>query len=247
MQQEEKLLKDYTEEEKGAYIAAIASIATADRTAGEEELDFLEALSDAAELSPEQKSNIRNAAMDASGKELKKNLDVLKGSELRFSLLTDLVAFAESDQQYTPEERANVEKIAWYLDISPEQFLTINQFVHKASSAEVSAEQIEQKGVGSLGMEDKFQKAGLNLGSITKGLLGIAGPMILASLVNRGLGGRRGGGLLGGLPGGGGMGGMLGGGGGMGGGLGSLIGMFNGGRGMRSTGGLLGRMFGGGF
>ena len=41
MGQEEKLLKDYSDTEKGAYIAAISSIATADRTAGEDELDFL--------------------------------------------------------------------------------------------------------------------------------------------------------------------------------------------------------------
>jgi uncharacterized tellurite resistance protein B-like protein len=265
MEQDEKLLKDYTDSEKGAYLSAIASIATADRTASEEELEFLEALADAAELSPEQKVNIREAAQDTSGRDLKTHLNVLKGSELRFSLLTDLVAFAESDQEYSPEERANVEKIAWYLDISPEQFSTINQFVQKAATTEVSEEQVQQQGFfGALGMDDKFKKAGLNMGSIAKGLLGIAGPMILASLVSRGLG-NRGGGLLGGMLGGsgggglggmlggagGGLGGMLGGGGGLGGmlggggGLGSIIGMLNGGRGIRSTGGLLGRMFGG--
>ena len=249
MQQEEKLLREYSDSEKGAYLAAIASIATADRTAGEDELDFLETLAEAAELSPEQKMSIKNAALDDSGKDLKNHLDVLKNSELKYSLLTDLVAFAESDQEYSPEERKNIERIAWYLDINPEQFSTINQFVQKAATADVNEEPSQQ---GLFGMEEKFKKAGLNFGSITKGLLGVAGPMILASLVSRGLGNRRGG-LLGGLTGGGGLGGMLGGsGGGLGGmlgggGLGSIIGMLNGGRGMRSTGGLLGRVLGGRF
>ena len=255
MESQEKLLRDYSDSEKGAYIAAIASIATADRTAGEDELEFLETLADAAELSQEQKMNIKNAALDDSGKDLKGHLEVLKTSELKYSLLTDLVAFAEADQEYSPEERANVERIAWFLDINPEQFSTINQFVQKASIA--GADETQQQGL--FGLEEKFQKSGLNIGSITKGLLGIAGPMILASLVSRG-GGRSGGGLggmLGGMLGGGGsggLGGMLGGGGsgGLGGmlgsgGLGSIIGMLNGGRGMKSTGGLLGKVLGGGF
>lgn len=270
---EEKLLKDYTDTEKGAYISAIASIATADRAASEDELDFLETLVEAADLSPEQRENVRNAAIETSEEDLRKNLDVLKGSELRFSLLTDIVAFAESDQDYSDAERSNIEEMARYLNINQEQLSTINQFVEKASTTEVSEEQVQQQGfLESLGMGDKFQKAGINMGSITKGLLGIAGPMILASLVSKGLGGRGGGGLggmLGGMLGGGragtnmqggglggmlggsggGLGGMLGGSGGIGsmlggGGLGSIIGMLSGGRGVKSTGGLLGRMFG---
>jgi uncharacterized tellurite resistance protein B-like protein len=246
MEQEEKLLKDYSDSEKGAYIAAIASIATADRTASEDELEFLDAIGDAAELSPEQKMQVKNAALDDSGSDLKPQLEILKNSELKYSLITDLIAFAESDREYSPEERDSVERIAWFLDIKPEQFSTINQFVQKAATAEETPQ--EQ---GLFGMEDKFQKAGLNLGSITKGLIGIVGPMILSGLVSRGLGRKGGGGLLGGMTGGG-LGGMLGGSGGLGnmlggGGLGSIIGMLNGGRGMKSTGGLLGRVLGGGF
>jgi uncharacterized tellurite resistance protein B-like protein len=247
MVQEEKSLKDYSDQEKGAYISAIASLATADRSAGEEELTFLDKLADAADLSPQQKINVHNAATDATGKNLKDNLDLLKGSELRFSLLTDLIAFAEADQNYSAEEKANIEKIAQYLEINGEQFATINQFVQKASTADVSEEQVKQQGfLGSLGMENKFKSAGINMGSISKGLLGMLAPMILGGMVSRGLGGRSGGGLggmLGGMLGGGGIGGMLGGA-GRGGGLGSLIGMLSGGRGIGSTGGLLGRMLG---
>ena len=60
-----------------------------------------------------------------------------------------------------------------------------------------------------------------------KTVLGIAGPLLLASMFNR----RRGMGFGGGM---------------MGGGIGSIISMLNGGRaGFGSTGGLLGRMLGG--
>jgi uncharacterized tellurite resistance protein B-like protein len=242
MTQQEKLLKDYSDNEKGAYISAIASIATADRTASEEELEFLETLADSAELSPGQKMNIKNAALNETGNDLKAHLEILKNSELKYSLLTDLVAFAEADQEYSPEEKANVERIAWYLEIKPEQYTIINQYVQNAALADTS----ETAPQGFPGMEEKFKNSGLNLGSITKGLLGVIGPLLLSRLVS---GGRRQGygglgGMLGGMNGGvsGGPGSILG-----SGGLGSIIGMINGGRGMSGAGNLLGKVLGGGF
>jgi uncharacterized tellurite resistance protein B-like protein len=242
MTQQEKLLKDYSDNEKGAYISAIASIATADRTASEEELEFLETLADSAELSPGQKMNIKNAALNETGNDLKAHLEILKNSELKYSLLTDLVAFAEADQEYSPEEKANVERIAWYLEIKPEQYTTINQYVQNVALADTS----ETAPQGFPGMEEKFKNSGLNLGSITKGLLGVIGPLLLSRLVS---GGRRQGygglgGMLGGMNGGvsGGPGSILG-----SGGLGSIIGMINGGRGMSGAGNLLGKVLGGGF
>ena len=54
MEQEEKLFKDYSDIEKGSYPGAIASIATADRIASEEELEYIQALADSAELSAQQ-------------------------------------------------------------------------------------------------------------------------------------------------------------------------------------------------
>lgn len=245
---EDKLLKDYDDQEKGAYISAIASLATADRTASEEEHEFLQALADSAELSGEQLSKITEAADDTTGQHLKSSLDVLKNSELRFSLLADLVAFAESDSHYSEEEKANIHKMAAYLNITQAQENTIKQFVQKASAANIPPGQAGEPGIlNALGMEDKFKSAGINVGSITKGLLTIAGPMILQRLLSgRGRGGSGGGlgGLLGGMLGG--QGGMLGGGtrnsGTGGGGLGSLISILSGGKGVGGAGGMLGRV-----
>jgi uncharacterized tellurite resistance protein B-like protein len=241
MEQSEKLLKDYTDVEKGAYIGAIASIATADKSASEEEMEFLDALADSAQLSPEQKETVRRAATELTGEELQKCLDVLKGSDLRFSLVTDLIAFAEADQNYSPEEKTNIEKIAQHLNINKQQFSLLDQFVKKTATTEVTPQQVQSQGfLGSLGMGDQFKSAGINMSSLTKGLLGVAGPIILAGLLRggrrRSMGGGYGGGLGGALGGG-----MLGG--GMrGGGLGSLIGMLSGGRGLGSTGGLFSRV-----
>jgi hypothetical protein len=55
MENNEPLLAGHTDQEKGAYLGAIASIATADRQASQEELDSLAELCDAARLNDQQK------------------------------------------------------------------------------------------------------------------------------------------------------------------------------------------------
>lgn len=242
MEQQELLLKDYSDQEKGAYLGAVASIATADHSASEEELEHLMALADSAGLSVEQKEAVRTAAIETSPDELRRSIEILRTSELRFSLVTDLISFAKADNHYSEEEKATIESIAKQLDINNQQFSLLDEFADKTSNVQAEPQQLEQHGfLSSLdldGLKDRLSKSGINVGSLTKGLLGVAGPMILAALVRKGLGGRSGGGL-GGM-----LGGLLGGGGSnsMGGGFGSLIGMLNGGRGFGKSGGLLGKI-----
>ena len=245
-QQQDVLLKNYTDMEKGAYLGAIASIATADHTASPEEIEYLMELADTAGLSEEQKQVVAKAATELTGEELKRCLDILKNSELRFSLMTDLISFAKADEHYSEQEQANIEKMAQHLNINHEQFSLLNEFTDKTThAAAVDPGTVQQQGflssLGLDGLNEKFSKSGINIGSLAKGLLGIAGPMILANMMRRGMGGRSGG--RGFSPfGQSGMGGM----GGLGnlGGFGSLIGMLNGGRGYSGTGGLLGKIFG---
>src|SRR5687767_6593117 len=108
---EKKLLEDYSDLEKGAYLGAISSIATADHAASQEEIEYIMALADSANLSDNQKAAVARAAKELTGDELKKCLDVLRTSDLKYSLVTDLITFAESDKNYSEEEKANVEKI----------------------------------------------------------------------------------------------------------------------------------------
>lgn len=266
MEQQQVLLKDYSDMEKGAYLGAIASIATADHSATEEELEYLMALADSAELSEEQKEVVVRAATELSADELKRCIEILKNSELRFSLVTDLISFAQADNQYTEQEKTNIENIAQQLNINKQQFSLLDEFAQKTNNEQVQ-EQVQTlaatgeqspddpgflSSLGLGGLESKFKNSGINMGSLAKNLLGFAGPMILGSLLSRGMRGRGGGGIggaLGGLAGGlgglgGGLGGLLrGGSGGFGGGFGSLIGMLSGGRGFGRSGGLLGRIF----
>src|SRR6476620_4600081 len=101
--EKQTILEGYSDLEKGAYLGAIASIATADRQATEEELTYIRELCEAADLSGEQTNLIERAATELSGEELNRCLDVLKGSDLKHSLITDMIAFAKSDGNYTIE------------------------------------------------------------------------------------------------------------------------------------------------
>jgi uncharacterized tellurite resistance protein B-like protein len=241
MEDKKRILEGYTDLEKGAYLGAIASIATADREAGEEEIAQLSLLSDAAGLSEQQKGFIIRAATGMSEEDLQRCLDVLKNSELRFSLVADLIAFAKSDGSYHGEEEKNIHKMADYLGVGEKQFSLLDQFTENASEATVEADPdspqpaTAQKFSAGAGLKEKMENAGIDSGSLMKGLLGIAAPLIIGSMLSGGMRRRGMGGFGGGMFGMGGYG---------GGGLGSIIGMLSGGRGLGSTGGLMGRMFG---
>ncbi|HEU0110238.1 MAG TPA: TerB family tellurite resistance protein [Flavisolibacter sp.] len=230
MHEDKKVLEGYSDREKGAYLGAIASIATADREATPEELDYISGLCDAADISETQKQAVLRSATDLSGKELTECLDVLKNSELRYPLITDLMAFAKTDDTYSEEEEENIHNIAEYLNVNQQQFSLLDEFADKAVTTRAPSEEIAQPGfLSSVGLKEKLDNAGINGSSLLKGLISIAGPMILSGMLSKGLGGRRAPGTGGGL---------------LGGGLGSLIGMLSGGRGFGSTGGLLGRVLG---
>ena len=181
---EKKLLKDYNDLEKGAYLGAISSIATADHSATDEEIEYIMALAESAELSTEQKQAVHRAATELTGQELKKCLDILKNSDLKYSLVTDLISFAESDKKYSDEEKANVEKISQYLGINEQQFNLLDQFVKKTAEMQPEPEEINKPNfLSKLGLDQKFKNSGINMSGLTKGLLSIAGPIILANLM----------------------------------------------------------------
>ncbi len=240
MEQSITILEGYSNLEKGAYLGAIASIATADQVATENEKEYLKLLCISANLTDDQTNLIIQVAeAQASDADLYRFLDVLKASELRFSLVSDLIAFAQSDNEYSEDEKQIVQKISEYLGVTQQQFSVLNQFTKKAveeapkqAEAIASEQTTTQSFLSSLGFGDKLKNAGINSSTLIKGALGILGPMLLSRMMrgrNRSGGGyNSGGGLFGGL------GGLFG-----GGLLGSLLG---GDRGFGNAGGLLSRI-----
>src|SRR6476469_728546 len=111
MVESNSILEGHADNEKIAYLGAIASIATADRQASDEELAYISGLCDAAGLAPGQSATVQKAATDMNGSELTKNLDVLKNSDLKFSLIADLMTYAKSDNDYNEDESESISRI----------------------------------------------------------------------------------------------------------------------------------------
>ncbi len=262
-QDQTTLLKDYSMEERGAYLAALATMASADGHASDEELEFLRLMGDAAELPENVQQEVVQIARNPSQISLQKCLDLLKNSQLRFSFITDIISFAKADGQYTPDEERHIQDIANYLGINQKQFSLLDQFVNTANDAQQKGEDTSSPAfVNKSGFGDMFKNAGISP-QMVQGMLGILAPIVISRMISGGhrrrhgmMGGMggMGGGLLGGLLGGGMMGGGMYRGGYGGSGLGSIIsilGGLNGRRGyggMRSggLGGLLGGILGGG-
>ena len=224
-----QLLQNYSEPEKTAYLSAIASLATADRQASGAETQFLQALAQQAGLSGGATQQVLAASQDASNQSIQQHLDVLKNSDLRFSLITDLISFARADGAYANDEEAMIGKMSQYLGINAEQKHTLETVVDQAATVPHDPQDPAKSGfLGGLG--DKLSSVGIPKGALMAGLLGVVAPMVISRVLGGGQsqsqGGSQGGGTLGGLLGGAahsGLGGMLGGllGGGM---LGGLLG-----------------------
>ncbi|GAB3315882.1 TerB family tellurite resistance protein [Hymenobacter humi] len=229
-----QLLQNYSEAEKTAYLSAIASLASADRQASGAETEFLQALAQQAGLSGGATQQVLAAAQDASNQSIQQSLDALKNSDLRFSLVTDLISFARADGAYANDEEAMISKMSEYLGINQQQKQTLETVVDQAETVAHDPQDPAKEGFFSR-IGDKLSSAGIPKNALMAGLLGVVAPMVISRVIGGGNrtqgygnqgGGMLGGGSLGGLLGGAaqtGLGGMLGGllGGGM---LGGLMG-----------------------
>ncbi|MBO0359494.1 TerB family tellurite resistance protein [Hymenobacter sp. BT186] len=227
-----QLLQNYSEQEKTAYLSVIASLASADREASEAEIEFLQQLAQQAGLSGGAAQQVVSAAKDSTNQSVQANLDALRGSDLRFSLVTDLISFARADGSYANDEEAMVNKISAYLGINQQQTQALEQVVDQASKVPHDASDPAKQGFLG-GITDKLSSVGIPKGALMAGLLGVVAPMVISKVM-----GGRSQGMGGGMMGGGTMGGLLGGamgGNSMGGLLGGLLG-----------GGLLSSVLGGG-
>ncbi|MBC6991666.1 TerB family tellurite resistance protein [Hymenobacter sp. BT491] len=224
-----QLLQNYSDQEKAAYLSVIASLASADREASAPEVEFLQQLAHTAGLSGGATQQVLAAAKDSSNESIKQNLDALKSSDLRFSLVTDLISFARADGAYSNDEEAMVNKISAYLGINQEQKQALETVVDQAASVPHDPNDPGKQGfLNSIG--SKLDSVGIPKGALMAGLLGVVAPMVISRVMG---GGRSSGGL----------GGMMGGSGSMGGLLGGAMGSATGGG---SMGGLLGGLLGGG-
>ncbi len=237
------ILSQYPTAEKTAYLGAIAALATADREASAPEQQFLMTLAETADLPADAVQQVMATAADASNESIAQHLNVLKGTELKYPFLTDVIAFAKADGSYTADEQEMMQKMATYLGVNAEQVQTLGAVVEQAQQQPTADPAAMSNMLSGGGIGDMLKSVGIPSGALTSGLLSVLAPMILSKVMGgRSSGGGAGAGdLLGGLGGllGGGGGAAQAGGGGMG-DLGGLIGSVLGGGGQASGGGQAG-------
>ncbi|AYA38055.1 hypothetical protein D3Y59_14015 [Hymenobacter oligotrophus] len=239
--QPEEVFNQYSEQEKTAYLSVIASLATADRQATQHEAEFLQQMAQVAGLSAQGTQYVLHAAQDSTNESIKGNLDAMRNSNLRYSLVTDLVSFARADGAYSNEEEAMVNKMASYLGLNQQQVSTIENVVTQTQQAQAQNPQQAPQGLmDSLG--DKLRSVGIPPQAALTGLLAVAAPMVLSRVMGGNRGGM-GGGMMGG--GGGTLGGLLGGAAASMGGAGTMGGLLGGLMNSGGLGGMLGGATGG--
>lgn len=220
-------IKDYPEQEKTAYLAAVASMATPDDKASAEEEEFLADLCEEAGLTQRDKEEVIMEARSPKNDGFERHLDFLRNSDLKYSFVVDILSYAKADGNYTEDEKRKIHRMADRLGISIEQFNALQEYVEKAEQAQ--GEEASKEGfLESTGLKQKFNDLNIPVNGL---LTGLVGSMLMSGLMGR----RRRGGLLGGLLGGGGYRRRRG-------GISSLVGMLSGNRGYRRSGGLLGRL-----
>lgn len=180
-----QLLQNYSEDEKTAYLSAIASLATADRQASPAEGQFLQALCQQAGLSAAATQQVAAAAQNASNEGIQQSLDVLKGSDLRYSLVTDLISFSRADGAYSNDEEAMVNKMSQYLGINQEQQHTLETVVDQAANVPHDPQDPAKEGFFS-SIGDKLSNVGIPKGALMAGLLGVVAPMVLSKVMGGG-------------------------------------------------------------
>lgn len=182
---ETQLLQNYSEAEKTAYLSAIAALATADRQASAPEAEFLQRLAQQAGLSDAATRQVLTAADSADNHTVQQSLDQLKSSDLRYSLVTDLISLARADGNYSAGEEEMVGKMAAYLGINPEQKQTLESVVDQAANVPHDAQDPGKQGfLSSIG--DKLSNVGIPKGALMAGLLGVVAPMVISRVMGGG-------------------------------------------------------------
>ena len=111
-------LAPYPEAEKTAYLRVVAALAAADGQLANEELLFLQAFCEDSELTARATARVLALARGATGYDLAADLRTLHPSALAASLLRDLRALAEADDDVTPTEEALIATVGAALGLA---------------------------------------------------------------------------------------------------------------------------------
>jgi len=129
MQEEKHQLLKYSMDERKAYLCLVASIASADNEVSDEEIINIRELAKKVELDARSMGMVLAAAGDPRTVPIKQCLKLLSESELRFTLITDMLFLAYADNDYAPSEKSVISGFALELRVNSEQLSAIEDYV----------------------------------------------------------------------------------------------------------------------
>jgi uncharacterized tellurite resistance protein B-like protein len=177
---EQNPLLNYSEGEKSAYLTLLASVATADHENSEGEVAFMQQMCSVSNISEKSANDVTEAMTNPSSVDFPTHIANLKNSELKFSLIADIVNMMNADGDMDADEMAHVNKLNQALDISQNQFDVVREYVQKANTQAKTQE--STPGLGFLDGKGSGAASGGGIGD----LLGTATDFLAQSgLLNK--------------------------------------------------------------
>ncbi len=172
----EHILRNCNTAEKLAYLQLIIFIAFSDYHLSDDEVAFLEKITELAQFSDKEKQKLASYARKPSSINVQLCAQNITRSLLKEILLIDLMVIARSDDEIANEERTAITQIAVLLGVSSEKVIRITHFVNKHNTSENNApkEWLKQSMISILYKEKTLSESKkLNMTEKIKKFLGI--------------------------------------------------------------------------
>ncbi|GAK58515.1 hypothetical protein U27_05489 [Candidatus Vecturithrix granuli] len=122
-------LKNYPEDQKIDYLCLVASIAVADGVMSDDEISILREFCESIGIGEVGIGVILGTIGDPSILDGQATLSRLTHTDLKFTLLTDMLCMAYADGRISPAEREEIHNIAAKLEISSEQIHAVDEYL----------------------------------------------------------------------------------------------------------------------
>lgn len=137
----EHILKNCNTKEKLAYLQLVIFIAFSDHHLSDDEVVFLEKITEIAELSEEDQQLLASYSRQPANIDIQLCAQNIARSPLREILLIDLMVIARSDDEVATEERTAITQIAVLLGVPLDEVIRLTNSVNKYRTTESNAPQ----------------------------------------------------------------------------------------------------------
>ena len=128
-------LLDYAEVERVDYLSVVASLASADGKVTDDEVTKIREFCETVKIGGIGISLIIAAIENPAVVDLSSILPRLAHTDLKFTLLADMLFMAHADGRCCSDEQAEINNIAAMLNIAPEQIDAVNRYVETVLEA----------------------------------------------------------------------------------------------------------------